>query len=565
MSQILNLRIEMGDKAIHLSMLDYRGDSFLEELRRLKDDQIEELKRIYDIADAFLLVLDPNLDLAPFDRADPESREATFSRHQAHLDAISDAWAERNGMTAKGPRRNVDIGIVLTKSDTPPRLKSVKEARAYCKRQSGTLIEKLKARSNCVAFFAVSAVGDTESIQRSGETTLVPAKELTPTGYEPLLQWIVRRHRWRKNRPYRLLAAALAAMMVLLLVVGGSWWWYRRARVKQVLGDLGRPLIERIELTKTVSSISEDLAQQRSELLQKEIESLGNRISRVMSDQEIKDLRAQVTRLEKSDPGSLRLNVEELRRRLESKAEELLFSQVKAAKESRVANFLTLARRYIDSFPGGPHRMKVDEWMGEAIIAELKRDRDHIRQKTVDDPASLADKAKAILAYADARHPDDPAEIPRMRRAAELALQFCQPNDYHVFLKRTGGFLGTRHHKVQLFNGNNIIIDIWSIQQATVVHWDQVPGARVMIQWKAGETLSARLIGAHFIRGGSEVGWMADAGPLALRLLGVKQSLNIKDAWKSYVEDPFIECEVEGINPDDWKALSDYILPGNRW
>ena len=94
---MLHLRVEIGNEVIHLSTLDYRGDSFPEELRRLRNDQIEELKAVYDNAETFLLVLDPHLDLAPLDPAEPEAHETISSRIQAHVDLIGDAWAERTG------------------------------------------------------------------------------------------------------------------------------------------------------------------------------------------------------------------------------------------------------------------------------------------------------------------------------------------------------------------------------------------------------------------------------------------------------------------------------------
>ncbi len=70
-SQILRLRVEIGSDVIQLTTLDYRGDSFSEELRQLSNDQIEELKAAFDNADTFLLVLDPKLDLAPSIKPNP--------------------------------------------------------------------------------------------------------------------------------------------------------------------------------------------------------------------------------------------------------------------------------------------------------------------------------------------------------------------------------------------------------------------------------------------------------------------------------------------------------------
>ncbi len=114
------------------------------------------------------------------------------------------------------------------------------------------LFRRARAHSNKVAFFPVSAVGATGSIERSGRTTIVPAKDLTPTGYEPLLRWILSRHRWRKNRVRRLLAASAAVVVVLFLAAAGLWWFYERLRINQILDDPGRSRIEKIELSTNV-------------------------------------------------------------------------------------------------------------------------------------------------------------------------------------------------------------------------------------------------------------------------------------------------------------------------
>ncbi len=120
------------------------------------------------------------------------------------------------------------------------------------------------------------------------------------------------------------------------------------------------------------------------------------------------------------------------------KHEALLFTQLKAAFESGAANLQTLARVYTEKFPGGPHKSNVDDYIKKHWDDQMRKNRDRIRAITVDNPASLADKAKTILDYVNASYADDPAEITRMRRAADLALQFCQLRHYRVLLKHGG-------------------------------------------------------------------------------------------------------------------------------
>jgi hypothetical protein len=564
-SQILHLRVELGNDVIHLSTLDYRGDSFLEELRRLRNDQIEELKAIFDNAGTFLLVLDPHLDLAPLDQAELEARETISSRIQAQLDLIGDSWAERTGEAPGKTRRDVDLAVVLTKIDTLPHVKSSQDARRYCVSRGGALIEKLRNRSDKMAFFPISAVGATQPIERSGRTTIVPSEELTPTGYEPLLRWIVKRHRWRRNHARRRVAGAVAIVATILLALAGLWRLGGRLRIEQILDDPGLSRIEKLELTRTLPPLSGDLARRRGELVGQVIEDLEERINQAATTREVEDLKEIVDKLKRSNPGSRDLEVEELEKRRTSKHENLVFARVEAAFKSQNDNFQALARDYFERFPNGSHKATVDQYVRDDLERQTKLARDRIRAMAVDEPASLAAKAKAILAYVNARYADDPAEVARMRTAAEVALQFCQPRQYRISLKRTGGFVDTRHHKVQLLLRDQPLMDLWSTVEAKEVHWETHSGAAVTIEWRAGEPLTIRLIGAHFIKGESEVGSMTDKSPIAIQLLGGKQTLNVRDEWKNDVAEAFIEFEVEGISLEDWKALSDYVLPGGRW
>ena len=109
------------------------------------------------------------------------------------------------------------------------------------------------------------------------------------------------------------------------------------------------------------------------------------------------------------------------------------------------------------------------------------------------------------------------------------------------------------------------VMDLKSTVEAKEVTWETQPAAAVTIEWMAGEPLTIRLIGFHFGGNQSEAGSMADKSPIAIRLLGEKQTLNVRDNWKDYVDKLFIRFEVEDISPEDWKVLSDYVLPGDRW
>ncbi len=88
------------------------------------------------------------------------------------------------------------------------------------------------------------------------------------------------------------------------------------------------------------------------------------------------------------------------------------------------------------------------------------------------------------------------------------------------------------------------MMDLWSTSEATEVRWETQAGTALTIEWNAGEPLSDRLIGAHFIHGKSEVGSMVDRSPIAIQLLGRKHVVNVTSDWRDYVDEPFIHFRV---------------------
>ena len=86
--------------------------------------------------------------------------------------------------------------------------------------------------------FSITAVGATETIVRDGQTTEIPARKLSPRGYEEVFTWIIKRYKQRKTRGLRI--AALVAVTVLvfgLLALGVNDWvtW------TQAIGTLDDP------------------------------------------------------------------------------------------------------------------------------------------------------------------------------------------------------------------------------------------------------------------------------------------------------------------------------------
>lgn len=580
-TRLLNLRLTYRGTGVHVTTLDYSGDSFVEELRKLDAEHIEELWTAYLDADVYLLLFDPERDLLPADTPDSGRREAFQRRALAHLEAIEQAWNQRKGPSDsnKEPRprsRQVDVVLLLTKSDRIAELQQAdhRQALDFFQARSGQLLSKLRATSDQIRAFPVSAVGGTETVDRDGIRLEVPAETLHPTGYEGVFGWIVKRHRWRRGAPVRRAVAGFTALLLIAgFVVGAAYSNAKQQRLARLQDDR-RSTIERIveSIDDGADPIANDVEIERARiaLIDGELETITAQLAADPSQAQLDQITETLDRLLESDPGSRRGEVERLRAEVEQIQQRRRFGEVQRAFDQDDGLFPDLASSFLDEYPEGNLSKQVKDLIEADYLRQVETRHRQIAAIRLRDPKTLRTKAEAILAYIqDGPKTEDDPTLERMRRAAEVALRLAEPQPIRVQLKRSGRFDGGRHHRVKVWipGQSRPVIDsdrsdasakaVTWINQDFLVNWN--PGQPLRVEWYGTTGLFA--LGSEELFASTE-----DRSILAIETLDGPVTLSVRGAWRDNVEgNATVLFRIPEFESEDWEVLREFVSPGTHW
>ncbi len=575
MTTILNMRIGLDGQAIDVLLVDYPGEDFRNELRKLKHDEIEALYQHYSQSDATLLLFDPDRDVRG--SADPQDRELQIERQMAHLQAIAEVWAERSHQAASQTERDrrlrsVDVAIVLTKSDRVPGLTTGAAARTFFQRYARALDRKIRQQADVVEYFPLSAVGATGTQSGVGADALaresspviqtMPAGDLNPTGYEAIFAWVLKRRRWRRIRRPLGVAAALVGVVLIAGLGWMGWRWAEQSGELAILDDARLSRVEKLEHTESTSAAS--VIQQRSQVVADEINSLTKNLAAASNDAAIDEVVQKAERLSSLRPGAMQSRIDSLIHDARQKKEDMLYALLAEAFDRHAADLPDLAGRFFREYPASPHAAKVRELTVKFRGVEQNRDRRQIKQIRITGGASLAEKGKRIAEFV-AKHQTDLAadESKRMRRAAELARRFSELNSYTVELKRTAGLLKPYQQAVVLSIDDKPVREYLAPGHSREVNWNL---NETKIQWSAGMPIRVLWRKSGTLWGFSNIATLRDDGPLALRSLGGRQSFTkFEGSWADSVDRAIVQFAIEGISDDDWRAVDVYLFPGDGW
>jgi hypothetical protein len=562
MTTILNMKIGLGGTAIDVLMVDYPGEDFRKELRKLNREQVKDLYEHYAEAEATLLLFDPVRDVRAVN--DPAHREEQIERQTAHLNAIALEWAERSGQPLSRQARSVDVAIIVTKSDREPGLSTCSATRRFFRKYAAPLDAKICQQAHAVQYFPLSAIGHAASVQREGETELVPGKDLDPKGYEEILCWVLQRRRWRRQRPWVRRGAAAA---IAVLFIGLAAWGWRLANRFEAVATLNSPRLSTVEkLERTQGSSDATVLQRRATIFTEELESLKKNLESAASEPSVDEVAQRAARIAALKPGAMQTRVDALAHDCRQKKEDILYRKAADAFNGRAADFPDLSGRFLREYPASSQCDKVREMISGFRSREEKDDRQRIKQIRIISAGSLAEKGKSISEFVAKHQAALPAdEMKRMRRAADLARRFSELNTYSVKLKQTGGLTAAYSQEVVLYVDAKELKEYRSPGKSTEVNWDDED---VRIQWIAGQTVRVtwRKLWSAGSWGNSDIATLRDDGPVALRILGGQQPLTrIESGWEKYCNNAFVHFEVDGISEDDWKSLDLYLFPGDGW
>src|SRR5207253_4984803 len=96
------------------------------------------------------------------------------------------------------------------------------------------------------------AVGKTEKRIDHETAHVVPARELAPTGYEPLFRWIIATERRRRHQRLRRILQVVTGVLALALITFFGWDVRGMQAARNVLQNDNRSALERLRDTQNV-------------------------------------------------------------------------------------------------------------------------------------------------------------------------------------------------------------------------------------------------------------------------------------------------------------------------
>ena len=399
-TEIIDLSVFYHDKIINLTFVDYPGKDFLEELSKLDPEKNLLLFNAYNNADFLLVLLDPKIDLNIGNGDSVALKNQALERQEAVLQVIREKMFPKNNESSFKAGWNVvkdklqerippNIGILITKKDQMPQIKSSKDAENLLVTEAPQFYKNLQSIGSKLKVFAVSAVGNTEVVQVDGKSVLKPGKILNPDGYEEIFDWIINAGTTAKILKYFVCATLIASLLVFIFTIqtGQSeiakqitsdknispndkliqiaklwfvWPWSSRGFTDPILDEMG------IKITTTVENTPGD-----DEILIEIIK--GKRV-----------------------PSSPRTEtvIEEAKAKAREKREGALFEKLKINYSENDTDFIKKANDFLKEFGStGKHSAEVEKLKITIIDEEFQKDKVYVQNFQITNAYSLIEKS----------------------------------------------------------------------------------------------------------------------------------------------------------------------------
>lgn len=557
----LKLRLSLGQNLIELWTLDYGGENFENDIKRLSPDTLEELREHLHSAETLLLLFDPRLDLGVTHDGvsePPVDEELSIQRQTAHLQAIDWIWSTRR--EKPGAPEKLDIAIIVTKCDAEPNLQTPAAAREFFQRRAPGLDAKLRERADQVSYFPLSAVGATEVSPETGHA--VPAARPRPFGYTNIVRWIIGRRRAERRGAF--VRYAVAGVFLAAVAAVGVWGYQsvQCTAAETILAS--RDLSAAVRLDRTQNCPCETVQIGRNRLAAERIIELQRTLEASLSPRTLdSDVLPELRALRVAAPASKLPEIEQLLLAVETKRVELRFREVQTAFDSNSADLPNVVQEFVREFSGSPRAGEARELLHKWRDKKFRQALAEVRAQGIQGAEGLAAKGRLLTRLINEYEPqlkEEKKPIAPMRRAAELASWFSAPRDYLVTLKESSGFVKSRHQGVKLFVNDELMRSYESPGSAREVHWDREP---ITIRWQTGVPIRIELWNYSWLNG--MAAWVNLRPAVALLGLGRMTLLSrVESAWASHVHSPQVNFEIEGISADDLNVYERFIDPGDE-
>ena len=403
-TEVIELSVIYKSSVIEITLIDYPGIDFQEELSKLDSEKNPALFKAYQDADFLIILLDAKVDLNIGNDGSAVLKNQALERQESILQVIREKMLQKNATifdlinNLRLKRIPLNIALVITKIDQLPQIQNSEDAENLIKNEAKNFYDNILNLDSKVEVFALSAVGNTELIEVEGRKILMPAKVLNPVGYDEIFDWIIKVRKtvsWGPTIVYAGLVGLLLILFSCLLLIqknevqviiadGNSTPTQKLERIKNVF--IGIPVFLNDEEAKNrlIDSIAEGF-EKRIALLPGESEALY---------QEIKDIE------------KIRVKYPRIQSRLESileqayaKREDALFEKIKITYSENDSDFIKKANVFLREFPNGRHGPKVRELIEENKNSEMEKEKVYLHNFQITTSNTLLEKSKLIKAF----------------------------------------------------------------------------------------------------------------------------------------------------------------------
>ena len=403
-TEVIELSFIYKSSVIEITLIDYPGIDFQEELSKLDSEKNPALFKAYQDADFLIILLDAKVDLNIGNDGSAVLKNQALERQESILQVIREKMLQKNATifdlinNLRLKRIPLNIALVITKIDQLPQIQNSEDAENLIKNEAKNFYDNILNLDSKVEVFALSAVGNTELIEVEGRKILMPAKVLNPVGYDEIFDWIIKVRKtvsWGPTIVYAGLVGLLLILFSCLLLIqknevqviiadGNSTPTQKLERIKNVF--IGIPVFLNDEEAKNrlIDSIAEGF-EKRIALLPGESEALY---------QEIKDIE------------KIRVKYPRIQSRLESileqayaKREDALFEKIKITYSEKDSDFIKKANVFLREFPNGRHGPKVRELIEENKNSEMEKEKVYLHNFQITTSNTLLEKSKLIKAF----------------------------------------------------------------------------------------------------------------------------------------------------------------------
>lgn len=572
---VLDMTVMVEGAAVDLRVVDYDGEDFTGALRTLDRESVEKLYQFTREADIFLLLFAPQRDL--MDDGSAEKAKTLIERQRAHLQAIAQVWREKVGQneTPAGNSRP-ELGLVITQCDRVPGLKSPKAAKAYFGVHAPNLVERLAEYAASVNCFALSAIGPPAAAGTSANTQAMdrPPPSISPFGYEPLFRWI-RGHQARKRWWRKPWVVGLAAATVAVALTGP--FIDREMRSSRVLAVLDSPTLTDIEkVQRSGGWVNQAVARRRSDFLREVLATLDEQLKAATTDDDFQRLRVEAEALSDKtcDTGSFRGEFSEFSTRVKVRERQLRLDVLVDGYNSqpRPTAFVDQCRLFVEEYRSGDDVEKVRRMLIGVVDERIQDRRDTIKKMPLGTSSQVAAKANAIFEFTrEFERQLSEEEVASMRKAAELARLAAgqgKQGQWEVTLVRSGG-LATPYGQYVELSKSRSAEPTHTFKDGGGATKDKTwSSSSASIAWQASDPLCVQLVLDGWWN--VPIGYLEDKGPMAIGLFVGKHVLNVVPDSEKYVAEPYVDFRLSApggalVTSEDWQAVQDFIVPGNRW